>query len=438
MLQNQQDCDYKNYDYKAFKQQHKNCIIATTREELQEALRVKQQEYIAFLQTNIQTDSTKRDLNYNHIDDTKHAPCHMQTSNTEKALHDTQVDEAKQVVSYNQVDETQQALYNNHIKNTKQTLQDNHTEDTKRLLHYSQTDNTKRVLNHNQTTKPNQTICVQTGMSHAKLHNENIDSNIHFTSLDIGFTPTMGALHNGHKSLIESNVAQNHIAVVSLFVNPTQFSPTEDLSTYPRTLERDIEMCREIGVDIVFAPTSEILYTDDDEITIEPPKKMGYILEGYYRPTHFRGVLQVVLKLFNLISPTRAYFGQKDAQQLLIIKKMVQHLCLPIEIIGMPIVRDYDNLALSSRNVYLSESERQLALAIPKTIFHLQDLITQQNIRDIAILKQEAEKILGNLNIDYMDFYNHDLTFATKAQNCIFLLVVRIGKIRLLDNLWIE
>lgn len=414
MLQNQQDCDYKNYDYKAFKQQHKNCIIATTREELQEALQVKQQEYIAFLQTNIQTNNTKRDLNYNHIDDTKHAPCHMQTSNTKKALHDTQADKAKQ------------------------TPHNNHTEDTKRLLHYSQTDNTKQVLNHNQTTKPNQTICIQTGTSHAKLHNENIDSNIHFTSLDIGFTPTMGALHNGHKSLIESNVAQNHIAVVSIFVNPTQFSPTEDLSTYPRTLEKDIEMCREAGVDIVFAPTSEILYTDDDEVIIEPPKKMGYILEGYYRPTHFRGVLQVVLKLFNLISPTRAYFGQKDAQQLLIIKKMVQHLCLPIEIIGMPIVRDYDNLALSSRNVYLSESERKLALAIPKTIFHLQDLITQQNIRDIAILKQEAEKILGNLNIDYMDFYNHDLTFATKAQNCIFLLVVRIGKIRLLDNLWIE
>lgn len=425
MLQNHQDCDYKNYDYTAFKQQHKNCIIATTREELQEALQVKQREYIAFLQTNIQTDNTKRDLNYNHIDDTKHAPCHMQTSNTKKALHDTQTDEAKQGLSYNHADETQQTQHNNHIKNTKQTLQDNHTEDTKRLLHYSQTDQADQI------------ICIQTGMRHTKPQNQNIDSNIHFTSLDIGLTPTMGALHNGHKSLIESNVAQNHIAVVSIFVNPTQFSPTEDLSTYPRTLEKDIEMCREVGVDIVFAPTSEILYTDD-EITIEPPKKMGYILEGYYRPTHFRGVLQVVLKLFNLITPTRAYFGQKDAQQLLIIKKMVQHLCLPIEIIGMPIVRDYDNLALSSRNVYLSESDRQLALAIPKTIFHLQDLITQQNIRDIAILKQEAEKILGNLSIDYMDFYNHDLTFATKAQNCIFLLVVRIGKIRLLDNLWIE
>ncbi len=329
-------------DYRKFKQNNKDCIIATTKEELKQALQIKQQEYLVFLQTKIEANNTQ-------------------------TIH-----------------------------------------------------------------------CIQTGMNHAILQNEDKNSKLHFTMLDIGLTPTMGALHNGHKSLIKANVAQNHIAVVSIFVNPTQFGPTEDLSTYPRTLEKDIEMCREIGADIVFAPSANILYTEDDEVTIEPPKKMGYILEGYYRPTHFRGVLQVVLKLFNLITPTRAYFGQKDAQQLLIIKKMVQHLCLPIEIIGMPIVRDHDNLALSSRNIYLNEDERKLALAIPRTILHLQNLITQHNQRDIAILKQEAMQVLENLSIDYMDFYNHDLTFATTAKNCIFLLVVRIGKIRLLDNLWIE
>lgn len=275
---------------------------------------------------------------------------------------------------------------------------------------------------------------IQTGMQH-KPYNSNNPS---FILLSTGLTPTMGALHNGHKSLIVANVAQNHISVVSIFVNPTQFAPTEDLSTYPRTLTQDIEMCESAGVDIVFTPTKEVIYEENDEVSIEPPQKMGYILEGYYRPTHFRGVLQVVLKLFNLVSPMRAYFGQKDAQQLLLIKKMVQHLCLPIEIIGMPIVRDNDNLALSSRNVYLSASERKLALAIPNAIFHIHNLITKHNQRDIAMLKQEALHILDGLHIDYMDFYNHDLTFATKAQHCIFLLVVRIGNIRLLDNLWIE
>ncbi len=280
---------------------------------------------------------------------------------------------------------------------------------------------------------------IQTGMQHIPLQYNSIqDSNILSIPLDIGLTPTMGALHNGHKSLIEANVAQNHIAVVSIFVNPTQFSPTEDLATYPRTLEEDIKMCESVGVDIVFTPTPEVIYEEADEITLEPPKKMGYILEGYYRPTHFKGVLQVVLKLFHLVSPKRAYFGQKDAQQLLLIKKMAQHLCLPVEIIGMPIIRDGDMLALSSRNVYLSTDERKLALAIPKTIYHIESLITQHNQRDIAILKHEALQILHGLSIDYMDFYNYDLTFATKAEHCIFLLVVRIGKIRLLDNLWIE
>ncbi|RDU67158.1 pantoate--beta-alanine ligase [Helicobacter didelphidarum] len=254
----------------------------------------------------------------------------------------------------------------------------------------------------------------------------------------IGFTPTMGALHNGHKSLITANVAQNHISIVSIFVNPTQFAPTEDLDKYPRTIEKDIELCGNNDVDILFIPTNETIYQENDEITLNPPKKMGYILEGYYRPTHFAGVLQVVLKLFNLIMPTHAYFGQKDAQQLLIIQKMVQHLCLPIKIIGMPIVRDSDNLALSSRNVYLNTQERKKALAIPTTIFHLQTRIVNDGMRNRKILKQEAKEILKDLEIDYMDFYTYDLQFAKEARECIFLLAIRMGAIRLLDNLWIQ
>ncbi len=257
-------------------------------------------------------------------------------------------------------------------------------------------------------------------------------------NINIGLIPTMGALHNGHKSLIEESIKQNIISIVSIFVNPTQFAPTEDLDKYPRTLDRDLELCNNLGVDIVFAPTKEIMYEDTDEVSIEPPKKTGYILEGYYRPTHFKGVLQIVLKLFNLIMPTNAYFGKKDAQQLLIIKQMVRHLFIPIKIIAMPIVRDNDGLALSSRNVYLSIKDREKALAIPKTIYHIESLIKQQNETDIKVLKKEALKILKNTNINYLDFYKHNLSIAKEAKNCIFLLAVKVGNIRLLDNLWIE
>lgn len=269
---------------------------------------------------------------------------------------------------------------------------------------------------------------------HSEHLKDNIESQIN--TLRIGLTPTMGALHDGHKSLIQENTQNNHIAVVSIFVNPTQFAPNEDLAKYPRTFTHDIELCQELGTDIVFAPTPEIMYEESDEITLNPPKKMGYILEGYYRPTHFAGVLQVVLKLFNLIMPTHAYFGKKDAQQLLIIQKMVQHLCLPIQIIGMPIIRDNDMLALSSRNVYLDSAQRQQALAIPRAILHIESLIKEKNIKDTQYLKNEAKEILKGLEIDYMDFYSPSLELVTEAKDCIFLLAVRVGNVRLLDNLW--
>ena len=251
----------------------------------------------------------------------------------------------------------------------------------------------------------------------------------------------MGALHKGHKSLLERNVSENDISIISIFVNPTQFGPNEDLDSYPRTLEADIKMCDEVGIDIAFVPSPSEMY-GDDEVSLNPPKKMGYILEGYYRPTHFAGVLQVVLKLFNLTQANRAYFGQKDAQQLLIIKRMVKDLCLNIEIVGMPIVRDFDNLALSSRNVYLTSEERKEALKLSKTIFHIESKIKNGD-RNIESLKREAGEILRDMDIDYMDFYTENLELAAQAKGskneaCIFLLVVRIGKVRLLDNLWID
>lgn len=261
-------------------------------------------------------------------------------------------------------------------------------------------------------------------------------------NITIGLSPTMGALHNGHKSLIEKNVSENDISIVSIFVNPAQFSPSEDLDKYPRTLENDIKLCESLGVDIIFTPDSKEIY-DGDEVSINPPKNMGYILEGYYRPTHFSGVLQVVLKLFNLTEANNAYFGKKDAQQLLIIQKMVKNLFLNINIVPIEIVRDSDSLALSSRNIYLDSKMRKKALAIPKAIFKINDLVSQ-NVRDIGILKESALEILKGLNIDYMDFYTHDLKLANEAKNCIFLLAVRLnlsdnsGEIRLLDNLWLD
>lgn len=254
-------------------------------------------------------------------------------------------------------------------------------------------------------------------------------------SITLGFTPTMGALHAGHKSLIEQSIKENDISVVSIFVNPTQFGPNEDLDKYPRTLESDIAMCKDLGADIIFAPDSKQMYEEEDEITLNPPKSMGYILEGYYRPTHFAGVIRIVLKLFNLIKPHNAYFGKKDAQQLLIIQKMTKHLCIDINIRGMPIIRDKDGLALSSRNVYLSAKDRELALRIPRAISFID---MHKNTKDIESLKRGAYEILGNLEIDYMDFYNRSLQLTQEIKGSIFLLCVRVGKVRLLDNLWLD
>lgn len=277
-------------------------------------------------------------------------------------------------------------------------------------------------------------------MQYFKILESNLDS---INAPSIGLSPTMGALHNGHKSLIEQNVAQNHISITSIFVNPTQFSPNEDLQNYPRTLESDLEMCEKLGVDIVFVPEISQMY-GENEIDILPPKNIGYILEGFYRPTHFAGVLQIIAKLLLLSGANKAYFGKKDAQQLLIIQKMAKDLFMKVEIIPVEIVRDSDNLALSSRNIYLDSNARKKALAIPKAIFFIESEI-KKNVRDIETLKRGAREILKDLDIDYMDFYTHELKLANEVKNSIFLLAVRvkvmnndIKQVRLLDNLWVE
>lgn len=254
----------------------------------------------------------------------------------------------------------------------------------------------------------------------------------------IGFVATMGALHQGHLSLIQTSLAQNDYTIVSIFVNPTQFGANEDFDAYPRTLEQDLALCEEAGVSAVFAPNAQDMY-DNDEISFNPPVKMGYILEGFDRPTHFAGVLQIVLKLFHLIMPHRAYFGQKDAQQVLMIQKMVKDLFLPIEIVPCSIQRDSDGLALSSRNIYLSAQERERALCIPRTIMRIKDEI-QKGQTEVAYLRTLALEGLERADrIFYADFYNHSLESVTQivSGDSIFLVAVKIGQTRLLDNLWI-
>lgn len=193
----------------------------------------------------------------------------------------------------------------------------------------------------------------------------------------VGFVPTMGALHRGHQSLIERSLKENSHTIVSVFVNPTQFGANEDFSAYPRPLEKDLALCEKSGVSAVFVPKIGEMYPYEAEqrLKLYAPTFLSHSLEGAMRKGHFDGVVQVVLRLFHLTNPTRAYFGKKDAQQLLIIQHLVQDLLLDIEIAPCEIVRDDDNLALSSRNVYLNATERKQALAIPKALENIQQAI---------------------------------------------------------------
>lgn len=257
-------------------------------------------------------------------------------------------------------------------------------------------------------------------------------------SAKVGFVPTMGALHKGHQSLITKSVSENAHTIVSIFVNPTQFGANEDLSTYPRTLSADLELCKRSDVSVVFTPSIKEIYPYDEAIKILAPNSMSYVLEGASRPGHFDGVLQIVLKLFNLVRPNKAYFGKKDAQQLLLIKQMVRDLFLPIEVCACDIVRDDDGLALSSRNIYLTSSQRQLALAIPKSLFAIKRAFDDSEM-SFDKLAQIALEILKDIEVEYLCACDYNLKrIDTIIQNqSLILLTAKIGKTRLLDNLWL-
>lgn len=251
----------------------------------------------------------------------------------------------------------------------------------------------------------------------------------------VGFVPTMGFLHEGHASLIQRAVAENDKVVVSTFVNPTQFGPTEDLEAYPRDEARDAAMCESLGAHIMFRPEPAEMY-DNPKVSVVV-KDMNEHLCGVSRPIHFHGVCTVVTKLFNIVTPDRAYFGEKDAQQLAIIRKMVKDLNMPLEIVGCPIVREADGLAKSSRNTYLSSAEREAALCLSRSIFYGQDHI-KVGLK-AAELEEAMKAIIAKepmATIEYVKVVDA-LTMedvVTIEQPVLVAMAVYIGKTRLIDN----
>ncbi len=259
----------------------------------------------------------------------------------------------------------------------------------------------------------------------------------------IGLVPTMGALHSGHKSLIEAANKENDFVVVSVFVNPTQFGPNEDYDKYPRTLEKDVELAKEAGADVVFAPSPKEMYTniyfEEKETTLVcPPYKYVNRLCGKSRPGHFDGVCTVVSKLFNLVKPNRAYFGQKDAQQLFIIQKMTEELDFDIEIKKCPIVRELDGLAISSRNTYLSENDRKKAVNLSLALKKAKEL-KDKGIKEAQTLIDAAFSYLEGFDVDYIEIVSlEDFTkIDTINDKALMLIAAKTPevKVRLIDNM---
>lgn len=259
----------------------------------------------------------------------------------------------------------------------------------------------------------------------------------------VGLVPTMGYLHAGHMSLVQAARAQCDIVAVSIFVNPTQFGPNEDFARYPRDMERDLGLLREAGVDWVFTPTPEVMY---------PPGYSTYVsvesvtepLEGAARPGHFRGVATVVAKLFNMVQPHRAYFGQKDAQQVVVVRRMVEDLNFPLEVVIVPTMREPDGLAMSSRNVYLNPEERQAALVLYRALNAAKEAWDKGERRG-SLLREPMRRTLAAEPLAQPDYVSvadprtlQELDESRQATRALASLAVRIGKTRLIDNFLLE
>ncbi len=259
--------------------------------------------------------------------------------------------------------------------------------------------------------------------------------------LSVGLVPTMGYLHEGHQSLIERAVQENDRVVVSIFVNPIQFAPNEDLETYPRDLEKDSILCNDTGADLIFHPQPEEMYPNGFSTQVVM-NNLTAELCGKTRPTHFSGVCTVVSKLFNIVAPNRAYFGEKDAQQLAIIKRMVKDLNFDIEIVGCPIVRESDGLAKSSRNTYLNEQERKAALILSKSILLGKEMAANGERSSAMIIKAMTDLINTEplAKIDYVSIVNAETIepIDTLCGEVLTAIAVYIGKTRLIDNFMIS
>ena len=255
--------------------------------------------------------------------------------------------------------------------------------------------------------------------------------------LSVGFVPTMGYLHEGHESLIKKAVKDNDRVVVSIFVNPMQFGPTEDLDKYPRDLERDSKLCENAGANLIFHPEKEEMYFEDFSSYVDI-NGLSDELCGKSRPIHFRGVCTVVTKLFNIVNPDRAYFGEKDAQQLAIIRRFVSDLNIDIEIIGCPIIREEDGLAKSSRNTYLSKEERQAALILSQSLNLAKDAINsgERNSSVVIDIISNSIKKEPLAKIDYIEIVDSLAMKPVKTieKSVLVAIAVYIGKTRLIDN----
>ncbi len=258
--------------------------------------------------------------------------------------------------------------------------------------------------------------------------------------LSVGLVPTMGFLHEGHRSLIERAVRENDKVVVSDFVNPTQFGPNEDLEAYPRDIERDAALCTDAGASLIFNPEPSEMY--DNALTTVSVDKITKVLCGKTRPVHFAGVCTVVSKLFNIVTPDRAYFGQKDAQQLCVVRKMVKDLNFDIEIVGCPIIREADGLAKSSRNTYLNDDERKAALCLSRGLSKGRKMIDEgetsvDKIKAAIRAEIESEPLA---KVDYVEIVDYDDLSDIEVVKAPMLaaVAVYIGKTRLIDNFIIE
>ncbi len=253
----------------------------------------------------------------------------------------------------------------------------------------------------------------------------------------IGFIPTMGSLHKGHLSLVEK--AKNcDCVIVSIFLNPKQFSKNEDLENYPRKDAADSKICELAGVDILFMPTIDQMY-EKDELCIGAPARRGYVLEGEKRPGHFDGMLQVVMKLLNLSNASRAYFGKKDAQQLVLITQMVKNYFMDVEIVPCEIVRDENGLALSSRNIYLEEEQKKRALALSRSLKRATKLVMAGEL-NVEVIKKEMLNVLEDVDeVEYVAIVDREFNALEEVviSNTIVLVAAWVGKPRLIDNLWI-